>query len=279
MQMNKETHIIHVPVGGLANRMKAIGAAVALSNDVQATTTIIWYKDKGLNCPFDELFEPIENKLVTLRENSIFDLFLYDRPRKKNFCIPRFFQKFLFDQAMYEQDVCTRSHEGFDFLSWCLGKKSYIAGYVYFYPKENNKFSIFHPKAELMERIRETVKLFGKQTIGVHIRRTDNIESIQKSPTHLFIERMKAEVEKNPDTKFYLATDSDEEKNTMKEIFKERIITSPKQADRNSPQGIKDALVEMYVLSMTSKIFGSVKSSFSQTAAEIGGITCEFIKQ
>ena len=94
--MNKETHIIHVPVGGLANRMKAIGAAVALSNDAQATTTIIWYKDKGLNCPFDELFEPIDDKLVTLRENSIFDLFLYDRPRKKNFYIPKFFQKLLF---------------------------------------------------------------------------------------------------------------------------------------------------------------------------------------
>lgn len=36
-----------VPVGGLANRMKAIDAAIALAQKVSTELRIIWYKDQG----------------------------------------------------------------------------------------------------------------------------------------------------------------------------------------------------------------------------------------
>ena len=55
--MKKES-IWLVPVGGLANRMKAIDSAVALSRQCGSELHIVWFKDPGLNCRFDQLFAP-----------------------------------------------------------------------------------------------------------------------------------------------------------------------------------------------------------------------------
>ena len=85
------------------------------------------------------------------------------------------------------------------------------------------------------------------------------------------------EISKNEDCQFYLATDSEEEKKRLKEIFGERILTLPRAANRNSIAGMQDALVELYVLSRTQKIFGSMQSSYSETAAQISNIRCELL--
>ena len=56
----KKRYILLVPVGGLANRMKAIDSAIKLSRKANSELHIIWFKDRGLNCRFDQLFEPID---------------------------------------------------------------------------------------------------------------------------------------------------------------------------------------------------------------------------
>ena len=48
--------------------------------------------------------------------------------------------------------------------------------------------------------------------------------------------------------------------------------------DRNSLEGMKFAVVDLFCLSKTKKIIGSVGSSYSQIAAEIGGIEVEYAK-
>jgi hypothetical protein len=62
-----------VPVGGLANRMKAIDSAIALAREVNTGLQIIWYKDQGLNCRFDELFQQIHVDNIRLKEASFLD--------------------------------------------------------------------------------------------------------------------------------------------------------------------------------------------------------------
>lgn len=98
--------------------------------------------------------------------------------------------------------------------------------------------------------------------MGVHIRRTDNALSIAQSPTRLFIERMKKEIEQNGDTTFYLASDSEEDKRSIVNRFGNRVFTSVHKADRNSLEGMQEALVELYLLSRTRHVLGSVHSSF-----------------
>ena len=267
-----------VPVGGLANRMKAIDAAVGLAQEANARLHIIWFKDKGLNCRFDQLFRSLELKDVTLKEASWTDKFIFDRPRRKNFHLPRLFQRVLFDDCIYEHEATQRFYRKFDFLSWAQGKNVYIASCVYFHPQTVRPlFRIFQPIEKIQEQVRTFTDSFSRPTMGIHIRRTDNIASISQSPTELFIEKMREEIGKDEDCQFYVATDSEEEKKRLKDIFGERILTLPRAADRNSIAGMQDALVELYVLSHTRKIMGSMQSSYSETAAQISNIRCELL--
>lgn len=42
----KKRYILLVPVGGLANRMKAIDSAIKLSRKANSELHIIWFKDR-----------------------------------------------------------------------------------------------------------------------------------------------------------------------------------------------------------------------------------------
>lgn len=269
-----------VPVGGLANRMKAIDSAIALARKVQTGLRIIWYKDKGLNCRFDELFQHIPVHNVSLKEASFFDLYINDRPRKKNFYIPKPFLWMQFNDYILEAEVTERMYRGFDFEEWAKQKRVYLASCVYFFHSdEKNLFDVFTPITPLQEKINLRSKAFNEHTIGIHIRRTDNISSIKESPTGLFVEQIKKEIEICNDANFYLASDSVEDKRILLETFGKRIMTSDKTADRNSVDGMQDALVELYTLARTKKILGSARSSYSETAAQLSGVNCVILKR
>lgn len=279
--MSSRSSMTLVPVGGLANRMKAIDAAIQLISGTDISLKIYWFRDQGLNCRFDQLFEPLNLPQVSVVEASACDALIYDRPRKRNFYLPRLFQSFLFDDCVYEAEATERMYHHFDFRSWATGKTTYLASCVYFFPlsPDQRLFQSFRPILSLQQKIDERACSFGDRCVGVHIRRTDNLSSIKESPTKLFIDRMQMMIQSDEDTCFYLASDSSEEKSKMKATFGERILTSVTDLSRNSVQGIQDALVELYVLSKTKMILGSVKSSYSETAAQIGQISCQFIKK
>ncbi|MEG1685634.1 MAG: glycosyl transferase [Bacteroides sp.] len=275
--MNRVTLI---PVGGLANRMKAIDAAIALTKDIHAQLRIIWYKDWGLNCRYNQLFQSFNLPDVEVKEASINDLIFYDRPRRKNFYVPQIFQRFIFDDCLYENEVTQLLYSKFNFNEWAKKRNVYIASCVYFYPLMDRKlFSNFCPIPNLQKKIDDACSSFTDSTIGIHIRRTDNATSIAESPTELFIHKIEQEIKKNKDASFYLATDSEEDKNKILNLFNHHVITSPRKANRNSIEGMQDALVELYTLSHTQKIIGSIQSSYSETAAQISNIQCELLKK
>lgn len=269
-----------VPVGGLANRMKAMDAAYHLAKDCGSKLKVIWFKDKGLNCRFDQLFQHPTDSIITIREATFCDLLLEDRPRKKNFFLPWLPEHLKYDACIYEQQATLLFYDHFDYAAWAKNRRVYLASCVYFHPQPEEKlFKLFQPIDSLQQEIAKRCADFNEHTIGIHIRRTDNIASITQSPTELFIKQMEEFVERHPDTTFYLATDSEEEKQKLKQVFGERISMSGHAAERNSLQGMQDALVELYTLSRTSRIIGSMQSSYSETAAQIGRIQCEFINK
>ena len=107
---------------------------------------------------------------------------------------------------------------------------------------------------------------------GIHIRRTDNTKSIENSPTELFINAINQELVYNPDTVFFCASDSVQEVKLLSDIFGSKIIFNKnKSYSRNSPKGIKDALIDLCCLKKCNEIYGSFWSSFSETAALWGG--------
>ncbi|WP_298645740.1 glycosyl transferase [uncultured Proteiniphilum sp.] len=279
--MAMKSSITLIPYGGLANRMKAMEALIALIQDTNVRATAIWFKDKGLNCSFERLFQPLDIPQLTFRNAILTDYLLNHRPRKNNFYIPYLFETIRFSSCLHEDEVTQRTYQNFDFRQWVLSnRKTYLSACLQFYPGDKqNSFSSFIPIPELQERINERSRDFTPHTIGIHIRRTDNIISIEKSPTELFILRMKEEVKIHDDVSFYLASDSPEEKKKLIAIFGNRIITDYTPVSRSTPEGVQDALVELYTLSRTQKIIGSYYSSYSETAADIGNIPHEKIKR
>ena len=272
--------ITFVPVGGLANRMRAIDSAIALAQDTHHDLRIIWFKDQGLNCRFCDLFQPIPLLGVTVKEADWTDYLLHDRPRRKNLYIPAAFLNIQYDGHIYEKEVTDLFYQQFDFKQWAQQHKNlWMASYIYFYPisEESKRYQIFHPISQLQHEIEKRCASFNLQTKGVHIRRTDHTDAINQSPTELFINRIKQCIATDENSLFYLATDSEEEKRRLVELFGKHIQTSPYKANRNTTEGIQEGLVELYTLSRTQTIFGSSNSSYTEAAATLGNITNEVI--
>ena len=122
-------------------------------------------------------------------------------------------------------------------------------------------------------------------SIGIHIRRK-NVRQLDmnagKSPTSMFFEVVGLAfllTTKTP-IKIFLATDSTEEEELFKNEFGDHLITFPKRTtDRHvSSIAVQDAFVDILLLSMTSHIYGSYGSSFSQLASAIGNIPLHIIE-
>ena len=269
--MTKRRHITLVPFGGLANRMKAIDSTIGLAAATGAEAEIIWFRDSGLNCGFEDLFKPLSIDGIEMREATVGDYILNDRPRKKNLRIPRLFQAIKFAGCIYGADVLRRMERGFDFSAWVKDRKNVFLTSCYDHFKGNG-FSDLQPIDSISEIIDERSKEFNHATIGVHIRRTDHALCISNTPTSLYISEMEKAIANDPATNFYLASDSDEEKGKLTAHFGSRIITSEKTADRNSVDGMREGLAEMMLLSRTSRIIGSTFSSYSQVASRISCI-------
>ncbi len=269
-----------VPAGGLANRMRATAAAYTLARRVGVEMTAVWFRDWALNAPFRALFEPVRLEGMTLREATLMDYVLLSRPRPKNLRLPRLLQRMMFRDALYEHMITPLRKQHFDFEAWARGGGVYLASYTGFLPYDLDLLRrLFVPLPEVERGIDAFTQRFSPHTIGVHIRRTDNVASIQQSPTSLFVEAIDRELSANADTMVFLATDSQEVKGEMRSRYGDRVLTATEEADRDSIGGIRGGIVDMYALSRTGKIYGSFQSSFSCLASQLGDIPLEVLQK
>ena len=66
----------------------------------------------------------------------------------------------------------------------------------------------------------DSAPIMEEELVGIHIRRGDNVMATSNSPTALFIQAMRSELESRPSCKFYLATD---DASAQKEIQETKI--------------------------------------------------------
>lgn len=267
-----------VPIGGLANRFYAITSAIAFCKDYNIKLKVIWFKDKGMGADFHSLFELSED--VDKSNVEVIDAkwyhYIYDRPRKRNLWLPWIWQLFLFKKKSYENDIDSFNLD--DILDSLLKEKStYLVHFGRFCPQINRRALVLN--RNIQSEIDKIMACFPSlnRLIGVHIRRTDNIISIQKSPLHLFIEALDREIEMDPSVYFYVASDSSKEKMILKERYGEKVLMLEEEVQRSNTKGIENALIELYILSQTEKIYGSVYSSFSRLASELSGISLHLL--
>ena len=260
--------IIVQPQGGLCNRMRTIAGAASLSSKFDCCLTVFWVSDPSLNIKFTDLFslpssvKIVEYKLTSLKYKLMFHLY-----------------KDVLRYQILDDAWVYRFARGKEFETWrhlVDGKNIFLisSADILF---DGDYCSLFRPNMEMVQSL--NTANCGKDTIGIHIRRTDNANAVKYSPTHLFVSRVHKELETNPETRFYLATDDPKEEDMFKNEFGDKIMIYEKHSlDRNNPIAVKDALVDLYNLSCCKKILASYYSSFSDVAALWGNIEKEVIK-
>jgi len=258
--------ITFVPLGGLCNRMRAIASGVHLAKEKGSDIIIYWHKNRDCFAHFSELFQPIENKQVQVKPYTFREFYLAVN-RKKNLCIPGLIRGFIFDNQIVGQYECLEEA----FPEKFPGKNIFITS-GYSLTKHEPLKDLFVPIPELQNRVNSILARFTGNVIGIHIRRGDNLQSIGKNTVEDYCRYIESELCENPGIQFYLATDSPEVKKELIQRFKKNILFNEGLMQRDSLTGMKDAVVDLWCLSRTTKIVGSYYSSFSDLAAEMGGI-------
>lgn len=265
-----------IPTGGLGNRMRAIASGVAIAQHYDIPIEVYWNIRDGLHAEFTELFKPVVLDNVAIRTNRSW---LCNIEFRKEYLVryPLLWlnnKKVIFNHDIYR--------EGDKNIFQIIGDK--VTGDIMLVSgcamcRDYDMKSLFIPSDEIQHAIDKTVSKFSDDTIGVHIRRTDNKESIECSPLDAFYRMMDNEIEKNSNVRFYLATDDNSTKSDMQNKYSDRLITQFDKTERNSLAGMKFAVNDLYCLSKTKKIIGSVYSSYSSIASELGQIPIEYAKK
>lgn len=288
--------------GGLGNRMRVAAATYAMARQLAAHGTsipmrVLWTSQWGMRCRFDELFNtnPIQDssgESFSLRDAKGFEKLLFARPTWKNLHFPRILQKLRYRKIILAPQIWYLNKDGFDYESWFKQGGTLMTAYRDFCPWTSDDLrQLFRPNAKVRQFVNARTAAFSPYTIGLHIRRTDHQQAIDESPLELFIEAIDQEIENYnkalPLTgergegllRIYLATDDEATKTTLFERYGDRILTSPAEATRESSNGIRDALVEMFALSRTQHIYGSAGSTFSPIAACLGNVPITILQR
>ena len=291
-----ENSIVLDATGGLGNRLLALEGAVLLGREIGKRVHINWDRCGFLNTDVhfrslfrcdSEHFEVIDNRPALVFPRGARAAFLRTLsflPEAKREIAGRGLN------VLWRKTVL-RHRDGFDAilrpttygvdegLHWPkeLANKKRILIYAHrrFYPgydSADEAYDYVHPTAELQERIDEITSQFGSNTVGIHVRRI-GFNHPHLSPTSEFVNLMRQEIERDEGVKFFLATDSGEERAQFEAQFGSRVICQPSpEYSRGKGEGIKCAVVDMWALSRTARIVGCTWSTFSRMAARLGGI-------
>ena len=262
---------------GLANRMRVINSCLVLSKKLNTNIRLIWERKPELNCGFDDLFYPLENTEVCLEDKrmSYFSTYMPDHSPTVTGRIKKIRHKIRKIGHTYFNDGMVQEKRFDDGFWLSLKGNIYIDSCHDFlsFTKENNSYQSFKPRESLQDKIDTITSSFKGKEVGIHIRRTDNLPAIERSKTITFIERMENILKDEPACIFYLSTDDPETERNIRRQFGNHIISyQDKNLDRNSKEGICDAVVDLYALSNTQYIIGSWNSSFSIIASFIKDI-------
>ena len=264
-----------VPTAGLCNRLNAINSAIELKRlHPNIEVNIFWENTYDCKAFFTDLFKQLDCSFNINKGVQRLEKYYLCPGSKRNLYIPNILKKFYFD-AFFN----AVNYNRMNFFEIVQNYKNvYISSYNPFTPYEIEESlgNIFKPVQELQDIIDSIRSSYAKNTIGLHIRRTDNLVAIKNSPIEKFYKFIDDEIKKDNEVKFFLATDSQEVKELLKKKYPQRILFYNSTLNRNSLQGMKDAVVELYCLGYTSKILGSQGSTYTNLASRLFNI--ELIK-
>ena len=272
--MNKK--LILEPLNGLANRLRAIASGIALLERYDdLKLDVAWEINEHLAAQYEDLFKPIY--LPRLHIGQVCDYPLLTICRSEKIGLQRRVISPLRNLrgitasesfAMLLPEVKTQRSR----LALRTRNTAILRTCQQFV--DFPQWQYFVPRTKLQIQINELSESLGNQSIGIHIRRSDNSKSWEKSPLSTFITLMKGELEESPATRFFLATDSEDVRTALIHIFGKNTVLTRHGVNlsRDKKVGMEDAVIDMWTLSKTKRIFGSYWSSFSRVSGRIGNV-------
>lgn len=247
--------------GGLCNRLMSLWSTLALGAYFGIPVYIRWEPAPACPCNLSDLFElrmleesSQERILEILNTGPIQTLYLANMGRGL---------KRIYDELYLE----------------------YWMTYEFFQNIYLQMARSFQIKHDLADKIDQFISNHWEPGIvGVHMRGTDRITLELKncgnlnalSSNHGFINSINNAI-KSGTSKFFLATDSNETQSEFTQIFPGKFVFYCQNFDSSllRETSVKDAMIDFYLLSKTSRIIGSKMSSFNFNAALLGGIPLE----
>ncbi len=267
--------ILHIePRNGLCNRMRVLDSAYALAHVVDTPVVVHWVVGAGLSCTFEQLFEKpacvhrVFNWSAIGRGDRISRALLRCWHASRGL---RFFSEDAVDRLCdSDTEWARRIGRAGAYVSTC---ERFFGGPA--------RLGWFTPVPGILDRVDEADREYHLAgCVGVHIRRADHTLSKRDSPTSAFARAMERQIALRPDVRFFVASDDPTEEVRMRHLFNDRVVVREKRSvDRTRPEAAEDALVDLLCLSRTRAILGSYWSSFSITAAELGGLSLNIIRE
>ncbi len=179
--------------------------------------------------------------------------------------------------TMFPTEINRLSEAQFDFRSLGNRRHNDISSFGLFY-RGSAGFYSFQPCAHLREQIDSVASQFGPNTVGLHLRRADHAEAIERSRTERFEAEAQSIVDADPDATLFVASDNSGEVDRLAERFPGKVLTNrPPSFDRSSLSGMEGAVVDLFCLSRTKRVLGSSGSTFSEAAGLLGGIPVSYM--
>lgn len=286
-------HLTLVPQGGLCNRLRAVLSAVSLVEEkrIGAQIRVGWSVDAECAARFNQLFEPYPAACLTIGPRR-----WMDRPvTRHNLHWPALVRSVLYT-AQYRNRPpaietlsallppgAAKAQGTAVHAASAVGSRPSVRLYV----STGHAFGDYSPEyvrrlrplPHLQQRIDALSANFDTHTIGIHIRRTDHSTAIAESPDSLFVDAIRQCIARDPEARFFLATDDSALKACLAAQFPGRISVQECRGTRADLCGMEEAVVDLWTLARTSRILGSYWSSYTDTAAELGGIPLEIIRK
>ncbi|MDG2449918.1 MAG: hypothetical protein P8M34_09775 [Saprospiraceae bacterium] len=236
---------------GLCNRIKSLVSCMQIADRTGKTLIINWLKSDGFNCEFSDLFS---NRL--LHTNSSKLRIHKIKEAHDNYFITETWR--LLPPNIKLENIQNGNHEMIDF-QYQETNNTVIETYIpYFQSLQITEF--------IDRQVNEFAKTFDENTISIAIRTWIDAPNRQ----HLFdTEKVLKIFEENQLSTFFISSDSEKLINLLSNKYGSKILSYPKRTytgDRNSTEGIQDALIDLLLLSKNKKLMASANSTFSEVA-------------
>lgn len=249
--------------GGLCNRLRVIKSALSWAKETNNVGKIIWKKDMACFASFYELFEMTEELEKYLEFDTSKTNMIVNKATKLGHCVI----------GKYYKNINRNEYESIkDNISG-----SYISTCHEFCCE--GSYDWLKPLDSIQTVLNDEDHNFYGETIGIHIRGTDNVKAIEASPVSMFEDVIEDEIRNNPEIRFFISTDDENVKRSLVSKYHGRVRWNDVCYRRDTKEGVIDAVVDLFTLAKTSKIYGSYWSSFSEVAAAIGNIPLTIVEK